>query len=122
MEKFLDTLSASELIPILNSINDAIFIDSSDGYSLWCNKACRELYKVNPDDISGMHVSELEESGVFTPSVAKLVMEKKEEVTIIHENKEGKRLLSTGTPIFDHTGKMSKIVTTSRDITELTSL
>lgn len=122
MEKFLDTLSASELIPILNSINDAIFIDSSDGYSLWCNEACGELYKVNPDDISGMHVSELEEGGVFTPSVAKLVMEKGEEVTIIHENKDGKQLLSTGTPIFDHTGKMSKIVTTSRDITELTSL
>lgn len=122
MEKFLDTLSASELIPILNSINDAIFIDSSDGHSLWCNEACQELYKVSPEDISGLHVTELEKLGVFTPSVAKLVMDKGEEVTIIHENKDGKRLLSTGTPIFDHTGKMSKIITTSRDITELTSL
>lgn len=122
MEKFLDTLSASELIPILNSIDDAIFIDSSDGYSLWCNEACKELYKVDPGDIYGLHVSELEKSGIFTPSVAKRVMEKGEEVTIIHENKEGKKLLSTGTPIFDHTGRMSKIVTTSRDITELTSL
>ena len=37
MERFLETLSVSELIPILNSINDAVFIDSSDGYSLWCN-------------------------------------------------------------------------------------
>lgn len=122
MKRFLDTLSASELIPILNSIKDAIFVDSSDGYSLWCNEACKELYKVNPDEIYGVHVSELEKSGIFTPSVAKLVMEKQEEVTIIHENKEGKKLLSTGTPIFDHTGEMSKIVTTSRDITELTSL
>ncbi|MCB6992481.1 sigma 54-interacting transcriptional regulator [bacterium 210820-DFI.6.37] len=122
MKRFLDTLSASELIPILNSINDAIFIDSSDGHSLWCNDACKELYKVTPEEIRGVHILELEKSGIFTPSVAKLVMEKKEEVTIIHENKDGKKLLSTGTPIFDHTGKMSKIVTTSRDITELTSL
>lgn len=122
MQRFLETLSASELIPILNSISDAIFIDNSDGYSLWCNEACEELYKVTPDEIYGVHISELEKSGIFTPSVAKLVMEKQEEVTIIHENKDGKKLLSTGTPIFDHTGKMSKIVTTSRDITELTSL
>lgn len=122
MERFLEKLSDGELIPILNSIKDAIFIDSSEGYSLWCNDACRELYKVNPDDIYGVHISELEKSGVFTPSVAKVVMEKGKEVTIIHENKEGKKLLSTGTPIFDKYGKLSKIVTTSRDITELTNL
>ncbi len=122
MDRFLKTLSVNELIPILNSIKDAVFIDSSDGYALWCNNACKELYKINPDEIYGMHISELEKSGVFTPSVAKLVMEKQEEVTIIHENKDGKKLLSTGTPIFDPVGQMSKIITTSRDITELTSL
>lgn len=122
MERFLETVSADELIPILNSINDAIFIDNSDGHFLWCNEACRELYKVDPDEIYGVHVSALEKDGIFTPSVAKLVMEKLEEVTIIHENKDGKKLLSTGTPIFDKDGHLSKIVTTSRDITELTSL
>lgn len=122
MKQFLDTLSAVELVPILNSIDDAIFIDSSEGYALWCNEACRELYKVGPEDIQGVHVSELEKSGVFAPSVALLVMEQEQEVTIIHENKDGKKLLSTGTPIFDQKGKLSKIVTTSRDITELTHL
>lgn len=122
MKRFLDALSAVELISILNSIDDAIFIDSSEGYALWCNEACRELYKVGPEDIYGIHVSELEKNGFFAPSVAKLVMKKGEEVTIIHENKDGKKLLSTGTPIFDQKGKLSKIVTTSRDITELTHL
>lgn len=122
MKRFLETLSASELAPILNSIKDAIFIDSSEGYALWCNEACRELYKVDPDEIYGVHISDLEKSGVFTPSVAKLVMEKGTEATIIHENKDGKKLLSTGIPIFGKNGRMSKIVTTSRDITELTSL
>lgn len=122
MKRFLETLSVSELAPILNSIKDAIFIDSSEGYALWCNEACRELYKVDPDEIYGVHISELEKSGIFTPSVAKLVMQRGAEATIIHENKDGKRLLSTGIPIFGSSGEMSKIVTTSRDITELTSL
>ena len=83
MKRFLETLSASELAPILNSIKDAIFIDSSEGYALWCNEACRELYKVDPDEIYGIHISELEKSGVFTPSVAKLVMEKGREAKAI---------------------------------------
>lgn len=122
MERFLETLSVSELIPILNSVNDAVFIDSSDGYSLWCNDACQELYKVTPEEIHGIHISELEKRGIFTPSVAKQVMEQRKEITIIHENRDGKKILSTGTPIFDPDGQMTKIITTSRDITELTSL
>ena len=122
MERFLETLSVSELIPILNSIKDSVFIDSSDGYSLWCNDACQELYKVTPEEIHGIHISELEKRGIFTPSVAKQVMEQRKEITIIHENRDGKKILSTGTPIFDPDGQMTKIITTSRDITELTSL
>ena len=122
MERFLETLSVSELIPILNSVKDAVFIDSSDGYSLWCNDACQELYKVTPEEIHGIHISELEKKGIFTPSVAKQVMEQRKEITIIHENRDGKKILSTGTPIFDPDGQMTKIITTSRDITELTSL
>lgn len=122
MERFLETLSVSELIPILNSVKDAVFIDSSDGYSLWCNDACQELYKVTPEEIHGIHISELEKRGIFTPSVAKQVMEQRKEITIIHENRDGKKILSTGTPIFDPDGQMTKIITTSRDITELTSL
>lgn len=122
MDRFLESLSVSELISVLNSIKDAVFIDSSDGYSLWCNNACRELYRVTAAEICGVHISELERKGIFTPSVAKQVMEKKQEVTIVHENRDGKKLLSTGTPIFDSDGKMTKIITTSRDITELTSL
>ena len=49
-------------------------------------------------------------------------MEQRKEITIIHENRDGKKILSTGTPIFDPDGQMTKIITTSRDITELTSL
>jgi TyrR family helix-turn-helix protein len=109
-------------LPILDSISDAVFIDSKDGIALWCNKACYDLYKVLPEEIYGKHVSQLEKDGVFTPSVASLVIEQQKGVTIIHENKDGKRLLSTGIPIFDSSNNMTKIVTTSRDITELVNL
>ncbi|WP_312353297.1 sigma-54 interaction domain-containing protein [Aminipila sp.] len=122
MEELLKAFKPDELFPILDSISDAIFIDSSEGISLWCNKACFDLYEVIPEEILGKHVRELETEGIFTPSVASLVMEQKKEVTIVHENKSGKRLLSTGIPIFDHNNKFTRIITTSRDITELVNL
>lgn len=118
----LSVLSIDELIPILDSISDAIFIDDAQGFTIWINKASEELYKISRKEIIGKHVSFLENTGIFTPSVARIVMEKKKEVSIIHENKDGKRLLTTGIPIMDAEGNMSKIITTTHDITELINL
>lgn len=118
----LSVLSIEELIPILDSISDAIFIDDAQGFTIWINKASEELYKISRKEIIGKHVSFLENTGIFTPSVARIVMDKKKEVSIIHENKDGKRLLTTGIPIMDAEGNMSKIITTSHDITELINL
>lgn len=118
----LSVLSIDELIPILDSISDAIFIDDAQGFTIWINKASEELYKISRKEIIGKHVSFLENTGIFTPSVARIVMEKKKEVSIIHENKDGKRLLTTGIPIMDKDNNMSKIITTTHDITELINL
>lgn len=118
----INNLSSWELLAILDSIDDAVFIDDSDGNAIWCNKACQALYKVTPKDVVGLHVLELEKRGVFSPSVANRVLKEKREVTIIHENKEGKKLLSTGTPLKNESGKIIRVITTSRDITELTNM
>lgn len=118
----LSALSLEDLVPILDSISDAIFIDDAKGYTLWINRASEEVYKIKRKNIIGKHVSFLEDEGIFTPSVARLVMEQQKEVSIIHENKEGKRLLTRGIPILDKEGNISKIITTSNDITELVSL
>lgn len=122
LDKLKGSIGIDELLPILDSISDAVFIDDRKGICLWCNNACEELYKVNSYDIEGKHVDELERSGIFTPSVTKRVMEEKRDITIIHENKLGKRLLTTGTPLFDSEGEISLIITTSRDITTLSNL
>lgn len=119
-KKLTGSITVNELLPILDSISDAVFIDDSDGICLWCNNACEELYKVSSSDIKGRHVEDLESEGVFTPSVTKRVLEEKRDITIIHENKHGKRLLTTGMPLFDKNNNITQVITTSRDITTLT--
>ena len=122
MENINNIFIKGDLLQILNSIKDAIFVDDANGNSIWCNQACAQLYKIDLEEMYGKNVNYLESIGVFNPSVARMVIDKKEEVTIIHENKDGKKLLSTGIPIFDDNGNLSKVVTTSRDITELSIL
>lgn len=115
-------LMIEDLIPILDSIGEAIFIDDAYGYALWINKACEEMYRIKREDTLGKHCTYMEQLGIFTPSVAKQVLNQKREVSILHQNRDGKRLLTTGIPIFDHEGNLTKIITTSRDITELVDL
>lgn len=119
-DRFSDNLKLAKLLPILDSITDAVFIDDKDGFCIWCNKSCEELYNISIEDVRGKHVDVLERTGIFSPSVTKRVLDELREITIIHENRHGKKLLTTGMPIFDDDGKIMKIITTSRDITQLT--
>ena len=116
------SLSKKDLYKVLDSVDDAIFIDDANGNTLWLNKACENLYRVKKKDLIGKHITILEEEGIFSPSVARMVLESKKQVDLIHQNKDGNRILSTGTPIFDDNGSMTTIISTSRDITELVSL
>lgn len=109
-----------EILPILESITDAVFIDSSDGICLWCNSTCEELYDIELEQIQGKPVEEMEHQGIFSPSVTRRVLEERRELTLIHENRKGVRLLTTGTPIYDDNGEIRLVITTSRDITGLT--
>ncbi|MGI6767058.1 MAG: sigma-54 interaction domain-containing protein [Lentihominibacter sp.] len=126
---FRDSITITDVLPILESIGDAIFIDDADGICRWCNLACEELYNIEFEDIEGKHVEELERMGIFTPSVTKKVLEERRELTILHENRDGKRLLTTGVPVFstiDIDGnrvgpEISMIITTSRDITQIST-
>lgn len=120
--KGASVLSAANLYEILDKVNDAVFIDDAAGNTLWLNKACEKLYRISRQDVVGRNIWQLEEEGIFTPSVAKRVIEKGEQADIVHANKDGKRILSTGTPIISEDGEISLIVTTSRDITELINL
>ncbi len=106
----------------MDSTQDAIFIDDMDGNTQWINKACELLYEVKREDVIGKSIDALEKSGIFSPSVAKLVFKNKAQATILHSNKSGKKILTTGTPILDDKGNIYKVISTSRDITELVYL
>ena len=122
MDEFISNTPNKELLSVLDSVQDAIIIDDENGSTLWLNKAAEELYSVKKEDIIGQNVMDLEISGIFSPSVAKMALEKKKSVSILHSNKEGKKLLTTGTPILGENNKIKKVISTSRDITELIQL
>ncbi|MGL5513732.1 MAG: PAS domain S-box protein, partial [Sporomusa sp.] len=111
-----------ELEAIINSSYDGMFITDGDGVVLRLNKAYERITGLKASEIVGKNMKDLVTDGYYDESVTLLVIKKRETVTINQTVTKNRKILVTGTPIFDEQGNLFRIVTNVRDITELTSL
>lgn len=111
-----------ELVAIIGSSFDGIYVTDGQGKTLRLNEAYSRITGIKPEEVIGKTMHQLVEEGVYDQSVTVLVMEKLKPVTITQEVKTGKSILVTGNPIFDDDGNLFRVVTNVRDITELNSL
>lgn len=109
---------STELKAVFDAAYDVIYVSDGTGMTLRVSSACEELWGYKAEELIGKSIYTLEEMGVFSPSVTRLVLEKKKGVQIFQTTKEGRRLMSLGTPIKDENGNIIRVVNASRDITE----
>jgi len=112
----------NELEAIFDSSFDEIFVIDGNGIVQRINKAGETNYGVKTDYFIGQNIFELEKQGYFSPSVTRMVFEKRKRVTTTQKTRSGKELIVTGNPVFDEHGNIIRIVINSRDISELSSL
>ncbi|HEX3010425.1 MAG TPA: sigma 54-interacting transcriptional regulator [Syntrophomonadaceae bacterium] len=108
----------NELEKIIECSYDGLFITDGQGVVLRANQAFERITGNKRNDCLGRSMKELE-PGRVKISVTRLVLEKRESVTIVQESLNGKMTLTTGNPIFDEEGNIIKVVTNVRDLTEL---
>lgn len=111
-----------ELGEIIHSSYDGIWITDGEGLVLDINEAYERITGISVKDVIGRTMRELVDEGYFDQSVTLAVMKELRSVTIIQTVKGGKQLLVTGNPIFDENGKLFRVVTNVRDVTELANL
>ncbi|MDK2887828.1 MAG: hypothetical protein PWP72_706 [Thermoanaerobacter sp.] len=111
-----------ELEAIFNSSYDEIYVVDGEGYTRRVNKIGESYYGVEVEKIIGKHYSEMEEEGYFNPSVSRRVFEERRRVTMVQRTKTGKTLIVTANPVFDDSGRITRIVVNSRDVSELINL
>jgi PAS domain S-box-containing protein/TyrR family helix-turn-helix protein len=112
-----------ELDGIIESSFDGLYIADGDGITLRLNKAFEMITGIGANEFLGYSLEDIEKRGVISESVTLLALQKKEPVTIIQTYKKtGKITLSTGNPVFDKNGKVFRVVSNVRDITELNNL
>jgi PAS domain S-box-containing protein len=97
-------------------------VTDGEGKTLRVNSACERFYGIPAEELIGKHVSDLEREGVFSPSITPLVLKLREPITLVQTTKNGRRIVATANPIFDADGKIVRIVTNSRDVTDFHNL
>jgi PAS domain S-box-containing protein len=110
-----------ELDAIIESSFDAIYITDGEGITLRVNEAYSRMSGIPREAFLGKTLEELVDEGSMRHSTVPLVLKRKERVTTLCE-KNGHKLLKTGSPIFDNSGRISRVVMNIRDITELDQL
>jgi PAS domain S-box-containing protein len=111
-----------ELGAIIHSSYDGIWVTDGEGRVLDINEAYERITGIKAKEVIGRTMRELVDDGYFDQSVTLIVMKELKSVTINQTVKGKKQILVTGNPIFDDEGKLFRVVTNVRDVTELVNL
>jgi len=112
-----------DLNAILSTIYDEILVVNQNGELIrYSESFISEFWDIDLKNLIGRNLLELENKGLFTPSVTRLVMEQRKKVSVVQETKSGKKILAVGNPVFNDKKDIERIIIASRDITETTKL
>jgi len=111
-----------ELDIIVHYSSDELYVTDGNGNTILVNKAFEVNSGVPIRDVLGKNVEELEKEGIFKPSVTKLVLKEKKQVSIMQEYRNNTKVLVTGTPVFNEDGSIYRVITNSRDTAKLNNL
>ncbi len=110
-----------ELDTIIDSSSDGLFVCDADANVIRMNPASERIHQTAAAEIVGRNMRELIASGFIDRSAALEASQKKQRVSQL-QNKDGRKLISIASPVFDHQGELIRIVVSERDITEIDSL
>ncbi len=111
-----------ELDAIINTSSDGLWICDADANVIRINRASERINRVSARQVVGRNMRDLEKEGFISRSVTLAVIADQAETTILQITRDGRKLMTTGSPIFDEDGCMFRIVVNEHDITEIDAL
>ena len=110
-----------ELDTIIDSSSDGLFVCDADANVIRMNPASEKIHNLSASEIIGRNMRELIKNGFIDHSAALEASKSKQPVSLL-QDKDGHKLISLATPVFDEQGELIRIVVSERDITEIDNL
>jgi PAS domain S-box-containing protein len=120
-------LLMEELEGIIESAFDGIYVTDGQGVTLRINESYQRITGLKRHEVIGYSMRELVERKVFDQSVTINVLESGQPCSVIQTISNGTTsnsatVLASANPLYDSTGKIFRVVTAVRDLTELNRL
>ena len=104
---------------IIDSSSDGLFVCDGSGRILRVNPASARINNAPIEKLVGRdYLDAANEGYLILPSAALEAIDRREQVSLLQENRHGRKLISTATPVFDDAGELIRVVVSERDITE----
>ncbi len=110
-----------ELDAIIDSSSDGLFVCDAQGNVIRVNPASERIHKIKAKELIGKNMVDLIKKGFIDRSAALEASQSKTTVSLL-QNKDDRKLISTGTPVFDDEGDLIRVVVSEKDITEIDNL
>lgn len=110
-----------ELEAVISSSSEGLWICDGEANVLRMNPASERIHNIRAEDVIGRNMQELVDEGFIDKSATLEVIKTGKVVNLLQQRK-GRKLVITGTPVFDADGRLIRVVSSVRDITEIETL
>ena len=108
---------------IIDSSSDGLFVCDGHGKILRINPASERINHASAEQLVGKNYLDAAKEGlVILPSAALEAIKQRKQISLLQENRFGRKLISTATPVFADDGELIRVVVSERDITEIDRL
>jgi TyrR family helix-turn-helix protein/PAS domain S-box-containing protein len=111
-----------ELDTIIDSSYDGLWICDAKATVLRINSASERLNNIHAVEVVGRNMADLVAEGFINRSATLEVIKTGSTATMLQNTSTGRKLMITGSPIFNETGILVRVVVNERDITEIDAL
>lgn len=110
-----------ELEAVINSSSEGLWICDGEANVLRMNPASERIHNIRAEDVIGRNMQELVDEGFIDKSATLEVIKTRGVVNLLQQRKR-RKLVITGTPVFDPAGRLIRVVSSVRDITEIETM
>lgn len=110
-----------ELDAIIDSSSDGLWICDAEANVIRINPASERANQISAAEVVGRNMRDLVAQGFINRSATLEVIRTRAVVNLLQQ-RQGRKLILTGTPVFDDRGELIRVVVSERDITEIDTL
>lgn len=120
--EYTELIKSTVFSNIIDSLYDGVYITDGEGETVKVNKAYERITGISKNKVIGYHMKDLVKAGYFSKSASIEVINQKRPITVMQTLHNDRKVIVSGTPIFNKMGDILYVISNVRDITELLRL